>query len=149
MNHVGTDHSTCMGGGLPRCDLGHWSGSQSKSRPAHLNGKMIKCEDLEELMVNVATREYVQTSSDLYLASDTGDSVQFGGIHGWKFDGTLYEISVEAMPVETLMPDSTQAGEHEYAKTMDLALASSFLQESPVEMFVAACNVSGVARTRR
>lgn len=149
MHHVGTDGSTCMAidsnSDLPRCDLSHHCNTNGNRDPRTTSGYMIKCEEVEALMSMIGTQYYTHTPDDLYIPPANGDnSVMFGGVHGWQFEGTLYDISIEAMPVEyATVEDHAHLKERAFAKTMDLALLPSFTQESPVEMFVAACNASG------
>jgi hypothetical protein len=136
MQHVGTDGSTCMGSGLPRCDLGHCDGPGSQNLDARaLDGKMIKCEELEAMMINLGNHEIDTVTGDVYAPFSTGIGAQFNGVHGWKFEGTLHEISIESLPVHY-----DQLGYNTDYKTgpAHVALTSTpSVQGSPVELFVA------------
>ena len=137
MQHAGTDGSTCMGGGLPRCDLGHCGGPGSQNLdPRTIDGKMIKCQDLKEMGVNFGPNEFVATSNDLYAPTDNEQaSLRFGDLNGWRFDGTLHEISIESLPVHY---DQLGYNTDYKTGTAHVALTSTpSVQGSPVELFVA------------
>jgi hypothetical protein len=97
---------------------------------------MIKCQDLEEMGVNFGPNEFVATSDDLYAPTDDEqEGLRFGDLIGWRFDGTLHEISIESLPVHY---DQLGYNTDYKTGTAHVALTSTpSVQGSPVELFVA------------
>ena len=141
MKHVGTDGSSCMAidpnDDLPRCALGHCDPGENAD-PRTADGKMIKCEDLEEMMVTLGEHDFGMFPGDLYAANNNARGMLFDGVRAWRFEGILHDISIESLPVayDTVVGTKTISGNASFAMP-------AALQHSPVEMFVAACNNDG------